>query len=214
MNTTTHYGLLKPIALERYSVDDMNDNSDLIDSALKGLDDKIDALVETDPTVPDWAKKATKPTYTKSEVGLSSVDNTSDKNKPVSTAQQTAINTALSEAKSYTDTEVANLVNGAPETLDTLKEIADALEENETVVSLLNSAIGTKADKTDFDAHVADIDIHITSSEHEAWTDANNKKHTHDNKDVLDGITVEQIASWDEAADIIAITNEQIDSLF
>lgn len=30
---------------------------------------------ETDPTVPAWAKAATKPTYTKSEVGLGNVDN-------------------------------------------------------------------------------------------------------------------------------------------
>ncbi len=30
---------------------------------------------ESDPTVPNWAKQANKPTYTKSEVGLGSVDN-------------------------------------------------------------------------------------------------------------------------------------------
>ena len=30
---------------------------------------------ETDPTVPAWAKAATKPNYTKSEVGLGNVDN-------------------------------------------------------------------------------------------------------------------------------------------
>lgn len=35
---------------------------------------------------------AQKPDYTKSEVGLGNVDNTSDVNKPVSTAQQTALN--------------------------------------------------------------------------------------------------------------------------
>ena len=46
---------------------------------------------ESDPTVPAWAKEPNKPTYTKSEVGLGNVDNTSDTNKPVSTAQATAI---------------------------------------------------------------------------------------------------------------------------
>lgn len=30
---------------------------------------------ETDPTVPSWAKQSTKPTYTKTEIGLGSVDN-------------------------------------------------------------------------------------------------------------------------------------------
>ena len=35
----------------------------------------ITDYTETDPTVPSWAKAATKPSYTKSEVGLGSVDN-------------------------------------------------------------------------------------------------------------------------------------------
>lgn len=39
------------------------------------------------------------------------------------------------------------LINGAPDTLDTLKEIADALAENDTVVAALNAAIGGKVDK-------------------------------------------------------------------
>ena len=35
----------------------------------------IAPTVETDPTVPSWAKASTKPSYTKSEVGLGNVDN-------------------------------------------------------------------------------------------------------------------------------------------
>lgn len=35
----------------------------------------ITGYVETDPTVPSWAKESTKPKYTKSEVGLGNVDN-------------------------------------------------------------------------------------------------------------------------------------------
>lgn len=38
-----------------------------------------------------WAKQPLKPTYSKSEIGLSNVDNTSDANKPISTATQTAL---------------------------------------------------------------------------------------------------------------------------
>ena len=33
------------------------------------VNDKIDDIVETDPTVPEWAKQANKPTYTAAEVG-------------------------------------------------------------------------------------------------------------------------------------------------
>ena len=52
---------------------------------------------EIDPTVPAWAKQSTKPTYTASEIGLGNVDNTSDINKPVSTATQAALNDLKSE---------------------------------------------------------------------------------------------------------------------
>lgn len=56
-----------------------------------------------------WAKAQTKPSYTKSEVGLGNVDNTSDANKPVSTAQQAALDKKMSLADVPTDT-VTNVV--------------------------------------------------------------------------------------------------------
>lgn len=41
---------------------------------------------------------------------------------------------------------IANIINNAPETLDTLGELADAFNENADVVSVLNSAISNKSD--------------------------------------------------------------------
>ena len=61
----------------------------------------------------------------------------------------TAVSTAESSAKSYTDTKVANLVNSAPETLDTLGELATALSENVEVTTALNTAIGSKANNSE-----------------------------------------------------------------
>lgn len=49
--------------------------------------------------------------------------------------------------KAYVDSSIANLINGAPTTLDTLKEIADAFAESQDVVEALESAIGDKASK-------------------------------------------------------------------
>ena len=46
-----------------------------------------------------------------------------------------------------TKEDIANLVNAAPETLDTLGEVAQALKENDTVVEALNASIGNKVDK-------------------------------------------------------------------
>ena len=48
---------------------------------------------------------------TKSEVGLGNVDNTSDVNKPVSTAQAAADTAALNAAKAYADGLVVGLLD-------------------------------------------------------------------------------------------------------
>lgn len=49
--------------------------------------------------------------------------------------------------KQYVDDSISGLVNGAPEAMDTLKELADAINANEDVVEAINAAIGNKADK-------------------------------------------------------------------
>ena len=103
---------------------------------------------------------------------FSNVDNTSDMDKPVSTAQQTAIDTSLSSAKSYTDTKISDLIDGAPETMDTLKELSNAITENKSVEEALNAAIGKKANQTELDTHTGNTTIHITASERTNWNAA------------------------------------------
>ena len=56
--------------------------------------------------------------------------------RPTTEAMNTAISTAIS-----------GLIDGAPETYDTLKEIATYISTNETAMDALNAAIGNKADK-------------------------------------------------------------------
>lgn len=56
--------------------------------------------------------------------------------RPTTSAMNTAISTAIS-----------GLIDGAPETYDTLKEIATYISTNETAMDALNAAIGNKADK-------------------------------------------------------------------
>ena len=58
-----------------------------------------DARVASD--VYAWAKAATKPTYTKSEVGLGNVDNTADANKSVNYATTAGTANALNAGNSY-----------------------------------------------------------------------------------------------------------------
>lgn len=48
------------------------------------------------------------------------------------------------KGKEYTDEQITSLINSAPETLDTLGELALAFEENSDIVEILNQAITEK----------------------------------------------------------------------
>lgn len=62
----------------------------------------------------------------------------------------------------------AELIGGAPETYDTLKEIADYISSHASVETALNAAIGSKADKTALEAVEAKIDALEYMTEAEA----------------------------------------------
>lgn len=119
-----------------------------------------DAFIKNKPTsmpasdVSAWAKAPQKPTYTAAEVGA---DATGSATK------------ALADAKTYADKKVADLVNGAPDTMDTLKEVSDALASNKNVVDALNASIGSKANQSDLTAHTENVDIHVTGEKKKSW---------------------------------------------
>lgn len=112
--------------------------------------------------------------------GLENVDNTSDVNKPVSTAQAaadavvaanaaaasalkaniaspaltgtptaptaaTATNTAQLATTAFVQAVVTALINGAPGALDTLKELADAINDDASFAATVTTALAAKA---------------------------------------------------------------------
>ena len=108
--------------------------------------------------------------------------------RPTTDAMNTAISTAIS-----------GLINGAPETYDTLKEIADYISEHASVETALNEAIGKKADKTAFEAVKATVDAlgalaskskvaedDLTDELKQKVNAASEGNHAHLNKDLLD----------------------------
>lgn len=109
---------------------------------------------------------------------LSSTSKNPIQNKAVSNKFveiETSISSAKSETKTYTDTKIANLINGAPETLDTLKEVADAITASKSVEEALNKAIGTKANDSDLSSHTNDNTIHINKDERKKWNTVSDK---------------------------------------
>lgn len=95
------------------------------------------------------------------------------------------------QSTGYTDTKIAELINGAPSTLDTLGEIAQAMQENENVVDALDKAMGSKAPQAELDGHTGNSTIHITASERAGW----NKKIDYDGNASSATVTFAQASS-------------------
>lgn len=192
---TTYKDLEKPLSTDKYSIAVNNRNNNIIDSELHKLDlenenqdkslattkealnSEVKRAIMSEETIHNSlsshvSDKSNPHKVTPSQLNLGNVNNTSDINKPVSTAQQNAIDAAFMQSNYYTDVKIAELIDGAPTTLDTLKEIADAMAENENVVNALETAIGTKANETEYQTHATNNALHITSSERQKWNGA------------------------------------------
>lgn len=67
------------------------------------------------------------------------------------------------EVLEYVDTEIAALVNAAPETLDTIGELAAAFEENQDMIATLDAAITTKANQADLETTQNSVSTNTTN---------------------------------------------------
>lgn len=99
--TTTNLGLIKPELTDAADITAMNENWDKIDTELKDAEDHA-------------SNKSNPHGVTASQVGLGNVNNTADTDKPVSTAQATAIadaKAAGTTAQTNLDSHTANKSN-------------------------------------------------------------------------------------------------------
>ena len=138
-----------------------------LDKRLTDLEETLKNVVlkENDPTVPEWAKQPNKPKYTAEEVGALSAD------IEIPSIEGLAKSEDLKglATEEYVNTKVAELVNSAPSTLDTIGELATAFVENKEVVEALNKTIANKANAFDLTAHTNNTTIHVTAEEKAAW---------------------------------------------
>ncbi len=146
---------------------------------------------------------------TSEQINLGNVDNTSDIDKPVSTAQQNAIDLAVTNHNISTTshTDIRDLISGLTTrlnaladsddtTLDQVSEIVTYIKSNR---SLIENVTTNKVNISDFNEHKDDITVHTNPTERANFTDAYNKRHTHSNKSIIDEITSTLVESWNAA---------------
>ncbi len=177
----------------------------------------------------------------KSDVGLGNVDNTSDANKPVSTATQTALdlkadlasptltgtptaptanagtNTTQIATTAFVGTAIDNLVGGAPGALDTLNELAAAINDDEsyaaniaTQIGNINTALTNKTENSTFNQHVSNtVSVHgITNTANLVYT---NDTRLSDERIPVDG-TVTNAKIVDNAVTTTKIANGAVNT--
>lgn len=142
---------------------------------------------------------------TKTQVGLGNVDNTSDANKPVSTAQKKAIdavNTSLTthtgnttvhitaaERTKWNDKSDINSINSKIGTSDISAvgtTITGAISSLATTIGVGNPSSGgttltgdISTLKSNLSSHINNTTVHITAAERTAWNSKAARNHTH-----------------------------------
>ena len=116
---------------------------------------------------------------------------------------QTADTNNLKAAKDYTDSKVAGLVDSAPETLDTLNELAAALGDDPNFAATMATNLGNKADKNHGHGNATTSAAGFMSKDDKAKLDgiaANANNYTHPtssgNKHIPAGGSSGQFLKW------------------
>ena len=79
------------------------------------------------------------------------------------------ISTGVGQAKTYAEQSIKDIIGAAPDTLDTIAELADAVTKNKDGVQAINEGITKKADKTDVTALQNTVQTMITSISQEDY---------------------------------------------
>lgn len=121
---------------------------DAMDILLNEIDEETTRAIEAEKNNSD-AIAAEAERAKEQEAQKADIDSPAFTGKPTAPTPETSTNNEQLATTAFVKAVVNAIVNGAPETMDTLAEIAGALAENETIIAALNEAIGKKLGKTE-----------------------------------------------------------------
>ena len=181
------------------------DAADTLNAAIGKLEFKVDSKQDSG----DFAQRVHNHDdryYTESEINTKI------------TNLQTADTNNLKAAKDYTDSKVAALVDSAPETLDTLNELAAALGNDANFAATMATNLGNKADKNHGHSNATNSAAGFMSKDDKAKLDgiaanANNYVHptSSGNKHIPSGGSSGQFLKWSADGTAVWAANPNTD---
>lgn len=124
---------------------------------------------------------------------------------PTAPTAAAGTNTTQIATTAFVAAAVAALVDSAPETLNTLEELAAALGDDPNFSATVMELIGKKAPASELAAHIADTVKHITADERTAWN-------THA-ADTVKHITADERTAWNGKQDSITVGGTEPESM-
>ena len=144
---------------------------------------------ESDPTVPAWAKQASKPTYTASEVGAAPLSHANDTDIHVSTAEKTSWN-----SKAAGDHNHDNVYQPIGSYLTSESDpTVPSWAKQESKPTYTASEVGAAAASHNHDtayapiSHSNDSSIHVTATDKSNWNSKAAGSHTHSASNITSG---------------------------
>lgn len=113
--------------------------------------------------------------------------------------------------KKYVDTKVAGIVNSAPETLDTLQELATALGNDPNFATTISTQIGKKVDKADGMTLTHNDLTNELKANYDAAYNYSQAKHSYN--DLTDKPTIPSIAGLATESYVDAKINDRLNNL-
>lgn len=144
----------------------------------------------------------------KSQVGLANVDNTSDVNKPISTATQTALDSKASTASLSAHTSNTSNPHSVTKAQVGLGNVDNTSDANKPVSTATQTALNLKADNTTVSAHISN-----TSNPHGVTKAQVGLGNVDNTSDIDKPISSATQSALDDKATLLQITQTEILSI-
>ena len=220
LEQTPIYHFNKPARSEKVNVDLLNQNMDIVENNLKNISDNLEkAIDETTEAGTDLDNKLSDEIARAINSEAELDDKIAEETNRAKTAESSLKSTIDTNKPNWDDKYTKNEIDNKFSTLETNIDWKEAVDTyTDITVKYPNPQDGWTVNVKDTDytyrfsgtswvpisansipKATNDVDGLLSKEGYAKYEDANNKKHTHSNKSVLDGITSALVEAWNNA---------------